>query len=189
MKSNMKAWLVSIFLASIPAITQADAKAGREKAELCILCHKPANSEPFVPRLQGQTREYVYAQIKAFKEKKRSSFSMMAMNVEKLTDKDMHDLADYFASQQPPKEDFSIDERRSAKGASKAAELLCAACHQPSYLGKGEVARLAGLSPKYTALQISNIQAGQRSHPASQSMKNLAREEVEDIAQYLAQLH
>jgi cytochrome c553 len=52
-------------VASSPAL--ADERAGAKKAQLCLLCHKPDNRMAYVPTLEGQTRDYLIAQMKASK--------------------------------------------------------------------------------------------------------------------------
>jgi hypothetical protein len=74
-----------------------------------------------VPTLEGQTREYLYAQIKAYREKRRPDPVMQA-NVATLSDKDMRDLADYFSSRKPVRALFQLDPQKVAKGESKVKE-------------------------------------------------------------------
>jgi hypothetical protein len=74
-----------------------------------------------VPTLEGQTREYLYAQIKAYREKRRPDPVMQA-NVATLSDKDMRDLADYFSSHKPVRALFQLDPQKVAKGESKVKE-------------------------------------------------------------------
>jgi len=68
----MKTFIVLLIFSFVPSIGQADAEAGKEKAQLCMLCHKPNFSAGSIPLLAGQNREYLYKQIKDFKEKQRS---------------------------------------------------------------------------------------------------------------------
>ena len=59
----------------LPAESLADAKAGERKAQLCLLCHKADYaSAPMsaMPLLEAQPYTYLYAQIKAYKEKRRT---------------------------------------------------------------------------------------------------------------------
>jgi cytochrome c553 len=43
----------------IPIDTLADTKAGEKKAQLCLLCHKPANVMASAPLLEAQPAKYL----------------------------------------------------------------------------------------------------------------------------------
>ena len=70
------------------------------KSDSCAHCHgTDGNSTSSAyPSLAGQTREYPYRQIKAFKEGSRKN-SMMSPAAVVLSDQDAQDLAEYFAEQ------------------------------------------------------------------------------------------
>jgi cytochrome c553 len=170
-----------------PASTFADAKAGEKKAELCLLCHKPNSREAWIPTLEGQTREYLIAQVKAFKEKRRSNTAMQT-NVLTLSDRDIRDIADYFASRKPLRGAYTLDGARVARGKVLTEEAQCGKCHGLDYSGKKEVPRLAGMEPRYSASQLMAFAAGTRSHPAVPVFSSLAQVDAMSIAQYLAAL-
>jgi cytochrome c553 len=140
-----------------------------------------------VPTLEGQTREYLYTQIKAYREKRRPDPVMQA-NVATLSDKDMRDIADYFASRKPVRASFQLDPQRIAKGESKVRELNCDTCHMPDFSGKKEVPRLAGVDPRYLGSQIIAFALSKRSHPPVTGMRFISEEDAENLGQYFAQL-
>ena len=179
--------LLVLIIAFVPSIGHADVKAGEEKAQLCLLCHKPNFSGSAIPLLAGQTREYLYKQIKDFKDKKRAG-SFMQMNVANLTDQDMLDIADYFSSRAIIKESFRLDAKRIARGKSKAEILECAACHMADFSGKMEVPSLVAIHPSYIAAQIEAFSAGRRSHPFINGSSGISSSDSEDLVQYFAQL-
>ena len=85
-----------------------DPAAGQKKATICFACHG-ANGTPIAPmfpRLAGQRADYLYYRLVSFKHAnpKDPYYSVSAMTplVAPLSDTDMRDLADYFASQTPP---------------------------------------------------------------------------------------
>ena len=162
----------------------ADAKAGEKKAQLCVLCHKPNNPMAYAPTLEGQTREYLYAQIKAFKEKRRSDPAMQ-MNAASLSEKDMRDISDYFASRKPVRDPLPLDAKKIAKGASRAKELQCGTCHRSDFSGNKEVPRLAGLHPKYVVLQLAAFKSS-RPHPPVEGLRALSEEDAENLSHYFA---
>lgn len=170
-----------------PATAYAEAKAGEKKAELCLLCHKPNNREAWLPTLEGQSREYLIAQIKAYKEKRRSNTAMQT-NVMSLSDRDIRDIADYFASRKPVRGAYTLDGARVARGKVLTEESQCGQCHGTDYSGRKEVPRLAGMEPRYSASQLMAFAAGTRTHPAVPVFSSLAQADAMSIAEYLAGL-
>jgi cytochrome c553 len=180
------AWL-TLLLGMAPALALADAKAGEKKAQLCRICHRADNPPAYIPTLEGQTREYLFNQIKAYKDNRRPDPTMQT-NVASLSVKDIRDIADYFASQTPLRGAFPFDEAKAGRGKARAAALKCAACHREDYSGNKEVPRLAGLEPRYIGPQLVAIAAGNRAHPAFESVQRLSPGDAEELAQYFATL-
>ena len=112
----------------------------------------------------------------------------MQTNVASLSDRDMCDIADYFASQKPVRVSFPLDATTVSRGKSKAEALKCASCHMPGYSGNKEVPRLAGLEPRYIAPQLVAFAGGKRAHPPADGMRDLSAADAVDLAQYFAQL-
>ena len=84
-----------------------DPAAGEKKATACFACHG-SNGVPIAPtfpRLAGQRADYLYHRLASFKHAGPKdpyySVSPMTPNVAALSDKDMRDLAAYFAAQTP----------------------------------------------------------------------------------------
>ena len=84
-----------------------DPAAGQKKATLCFACHG-ANGAPIAPtfpRLAGQRANYLYHRLVSFKHANPKdpyySVSPMTPLVAPLSDTDMRDLAEFFASQAP----------------------------------------------------------------------------------------
>ncbi len=112
----------------------------------------------------------------------------MQTNVAQLSERDMRDIADYFASRKPVRGTFPLDEAKASRGKARAEALKCAACHKDDYSGNKEVPRLAGVEPRYIAPQLVAFAEGKRAHPPFEGMRQLSPEEAEDLAQYFAQL-
>jgi cytochrome c553 len=183
----MKFLIMILIFSFVPSIGQADAEAGKEKAQICMICHKPNFSSASIPLLAGQKREYLYKQIKDFKEKRRPS-SFMQLNVANLSDQDMHDIADYFSSREVIRETFSLDSVKINQGESKAEELKCASCHMADFSGDKEVPSLVAIDPIYIMNQVVAFQTGNRLHPLINSSTRISESDTEDLAQYFAQL-
>lgn len=108
---------VSAWLESIPSLppdsTEAPLDADKAAAaaamfsERCEACHGPGGREPQegFPRIAGQKKAYVIAQLKDIKEKARTNgqSEVMLPIVEELSDADIELLAAYVAAQDPTK--------------------------------------------------------------------------------------
>jgi len=78
-----------------------DAAAGKEKATtVCAACHGADGNSPApnFPKLAGQNQDYLVAVLKHYRNKQRSN-AIMNGQAEKLTDKEIADLAAYYAQQ------------------------------------------------------------------------------------------
>jgi cytochrome c553 len=87
---------------------QGDVATGSQKSAVCAACHGAdgAPTAPLFPRLSGQRANYLYYRLVAFHsaDPKSPYYSASPMTplAAQLSDRDMRDLAVYFASQ-PPK--------------------------------------------------------------------------------------
>ena len=75
-----------------------DATAGRQKAEVCAVCHglDGLAKIPEAPNIAGQTESYLIEQITAFKSGERKN-EMMSVVVQDLSDTDIENLAAYYS--------------------------------------------------------------------------------------------
>lgn len=94
--------LIAACLISASAAAQGDAEAGRTKAYTCTGCHGiPGYMNVYptyhVPKLGGQSEEYIVAALEAYAEGKRTHPTMEAQ-AHTLSEQDMRDVAAYFAS-------------------------------------------------------------------------------------------
>jgi cytochrome c553 len=86
---------------SLPAVAASgDPEVGRKKSTPCAACHgaNGVSPSPDFPNLAGQYADYLQTALTHYKNGKRKNAIMQAQ-VEKLSNKDMMDLAAYFASQ------------------------------------------------------------------------------------------
>jgi cytochrome c553 len=170
-----------------PAKAYGDAKAGEKKAQLCLLCHKPNNREAWLPTLEGQTREYLVTQLKAFKEKRRFNPAMQT-NAMSLSDRDIRDIADYFASRKPVRGAYTLDGLKVGRGKVLVEKSKCGECHGANHGGRKEIPRLAGMDPRYASSQLLAFAAGTRAHPAPEVFSSLSEGDAKSIGEYLAGL-
>jgi cytochrome c553 len=162
------------------------------KSDSCAHCHGvDGNSTASVyPTLAGQTREYLYRQIKDFKEGRRKN-PMMSPSVGILSDQDMLDLAEYFSAQNATRGSFKTDPAVVAEGKKIADEAQCASCHQPGYKGLNEFPRLTRQKYPYLVKQLKDFRDGTRTNDGGvmgPTTKTLTDEQIQALAQYLCSL-
>jgi cytochrome c553 len=144
-----------------------------------------------LPLLEGQTRDYLYNQIKAYKEKRRpdpTPILVMQVTTANLSDADMRDIADYFASRKPIAVSYPVDPAAVSRGQALAESMKCAGCHMADYSGKNETPRLAGLNPRYLTRQLQAFVAGKRAHPLMNGVKEFPAADAQALGHYLGQL-
>lgn len=181
-------FLAALSAAISPAIA-ADAQAGAKRAQVCIVCHKLAQSYSF-PLLEGQPKEYLYTQMKAYKDKRRV-WPGRPHNDTSLPERDLRNIAEYFSAQKMPGAPFRIDPSRVALGREKAEELKCGNCHLPDFSGKDEVPRLAGQVPEYLVAQLEAFRSGARSHgrePTADPARNANEQDSEPLGHFFASM-
>jgi len=164
--------------------------AGAAKSDSCAHCHgTDGNSTSSAyPSLAGQPREYLYRQIKAFKEGSRKN-AMMSTAVVVLSDQDMQDLAEYFSGQTLVRSTAKTDPAIIEQGKKLASEAQCVACHQPSFKGLNEFPRVSRQRYPYIVKQLKDFREGTRvSDAMGPTAKNLTDEQIEALAQYLTSL-
>jgi len=167
---------------SIDAV--ADASAGEKKAQLCLICHKPAMPNALAPLLDAQPAKYLVQAINEYKTGKRSDPGLlMKTNVGSLSARDIRDIADYFSSRPPLTGVYVTDPDKVAAGENRVAELKCGSCHGQNFAGSEAVPRLAGQTPGYLMRQLASFAEGRRTHPPSEPPFDKVGD-VQAIAQY-----
>ena len=162
------------------------------KSDSCAHCHgvDGNSSGSAFPSLAGQTREYLYRQIKAFKEGIRKD-PMMSPAATVLTDADMLELADYYSNQTLVRSTYTTDPTLVAEGKKIAADMACVSCHQPGFKGLNEFPRLSRQKFSYLVKQLKDYRAGTRINDngiMAAIAKPLTDEQIKALAQYLTGL-
>ncbi|MBI1965384.1 MAG: cytochrome c [Betaproteobacteria bacterium] len=99
--NKLIAIICCLLLGVAPALA-GDAAAGKDKSKTCAACHGPEGNTPAAPdfpRLAGQHYDYLVKAISAYQSGARKSPVMMPM-VEKLSKRDIEDLAEFYSRQQ-----------------------------------------------------------------------------------------
>lgn len=192
--------IIALLLYSATSIlSAADIAAGKTKASLCVACHgTDGNSNnPDWPSLAGQNAKYLVKQITDFRDGKRKSAQMAPM-VATLTDTDIVDIAEFFASQ--TLKPGSTLEKYVRLGSQiykggVAGVMGCIGCHGPTGAGLDAAGfpQVSGQKIPYVITQLKNFKDGSRANDSSGMMNNISAamndEQIEAIANYLAGLH
>jgi cytochrome c553 len=170
----------------------ADAMAGASKAQICLTCHQPQHRLAAMPLLEGQPAEYLYVQLKAYKDDRRSDPTMtMSPSAANLSDVDMREISAFFAAQTAPSVAYQVDSAKVGPGRNKAAALGCGNCHRGDQNATSAVPRLTGQALGYSMAQLQAFATGKRAHGAGSNAApavSLNSADIEDLANYFAQL-
>ena len=171
------------------SISTVSADSARLKAGTCLGCHgipEYTNVYPSyqVPKLGGQHKEYIISALKAYKNGQRGHLTMHAQAV-KLSDQDIADIAQFFASQPLIKE----DENPSKKIAIDQNKLAtCVACHGAQ--GNSPIPtnpRLAGQYRSYLYRALQDYKSGERKNAIMAGMvSTLTDKDMQDLAVFYA---
>ena len=137
------------------------------KVEYCTDCHGPSGQGYHgyltMPRLAGQTPEYIDKQLRNFadRSRERNLFINMA-RVHGLSSDLRGALAAHFRGLDPrpigggPRNLQGTGKRIYDEGIPEANIPACAACHGPDAKGQEEIPRLAGQLYAYTVKELTN---------------------------------
>jgi cytochrome c553 len=181
--SSKVAWT----LETVKLARGGDAAHGRKLNEDCSGCHGPAGNAdtPDIPNLAGQDPLYVYKQLQDYKAELRAS-PIMGEAVKTLSDKDMADLAAFYASQLParpasatagPPRDAAVA-RLASEGDGRRLIVACDACHgkdgagNPGFYG---MPSLANQKFDDLSLELTNFRSGDRANDVYRVMRDACR--------------
>lgn len=102
MMNSVRCAAAILALIATPAALAGDGEAGRLKANTCMGCHGiPGYNNAYptyrVPKVGGQSADYIAAALKAYKSGERPHKTMQAQ-AQSLSDEDIADIAAYLAS-------------------------------------------------------------------------------------------
>jgi cytochrome c553 len=176
------------------AINNAAAKVA---VNLCSSCHGPAGDSisPTFPKLAGQQKLYLAAQLRALKDKSRSDpeahdymWGIAATLDEALVD----GLASYYSSQKPaagtPGDPALIAQGKQLfeSGDNSRKITACASCHGTNAEGSAIFPRLAGQHAAYILRQLQVIQTSLRKSPVMHGLiTELKLNDMKAVAEFL----
>jgi cytochrome c553 len=174
------------------------------KIGYCTDCHGPSGQGYrgffVMPRLAGQTPEYLENQLRAFVEGTRQSHNGMIMSrVHGISPSMRSALAEEFADLHPRsygRAPGGLAERGKQiyeEGIPDSNVPACSVCHGPEAKGKGPIPRLAGQLYPYTIKALTNW-GRERSEAANSRVMqpiahSLTHSEMEAVAAYFSSLN
>jgi cytochrome c553 len=187
---------VSVALAAESSDTLNNA-AAKIAVNLCSSCHGPGGNSisPTFPKLAGQQKMYLAAQLRALKGKTRSdpeAHDYMWGIAGTIDDSLIDPLAEYYASRPPapgrPGDPKLVAEgkRFFENGDSSRNIQACASCHAANAQGQSIFPRLAGQHAAYIVRQLQVIQNNLRQAPIMHGIvTELKPDEMKALAEFL----
>jgi len=179
--------LCGLFLLHSPAFAQQAVPGGiAERAAPCIACHGKegrATSDGSFPRIAGKPSGYLYNQLVNFRDGRRKNAQMNTM-IAYMSDQNLKEFADYFASLQPPypppqaptvsPSELERAHMLATQGDPARNIPACTACHGEKLTGtQPSIPGLVGLSRSYLAWQFGSWKDGTRKAAAPDCMAQI----------------
>ncbi len=171
-----------------------------DTVHVCSSCHGPGGhslSSTF-PRLAGQQKDYLIAQLTAFRDHTRAdphAQTYMWGMAARLSDPAIAAIAAYYAAQPPVPgtPDASPEAQAGHKiyteGIAAESVPACILCHGEKGAGNGPIPRLAGQHSAYIERQLEAFASKARANEIMhENSKNLTDEQIRDVAAYVRSL-
>jgi cytochrome c553 len=167
---------------------------------VCSSCHGPdgRSISPTFPRLAGQQKDYLVAQLQAFRDKTRAdphAQTYMWGMAAQLSDSTIDGIATYYASQAPvagkpsASPETAGGEKIFTEGIPPESVAACMSCHGEKAEGNGPIPRLAGQHQAYLARQLEAFASMARANEIMhENSKDLTAEQISAVTAYLATL-
>ena len=203
MKKLLSSLLVAMAASGVVSnVAAQDAKAGEQKAAMCIGCHGiPGYQASFpevhkVPMISGQGDKYIIAALTGYKKGERKHPTMRGI-AGSLSDKDMADLAAFYSTHAPGITPVAAKPAREPS--AQVTELLkkgnCISCHGDNFSKPIDASypKLAGQHADYLYVALKSYQGGNsvvgRGNAIMGGMvKPYSLSELKAMAQYIGSL-
>lgn len=188
---------------SVDVARVGEVPAPRAVHDICWRCHGvngTGRGAGAFPSLAGQRSAYVYASLRAFRDRSRFS-AIMSEIAHELSDDAMREVADYYERLPPREPEGHGDEASIAMGRAVATQGIsdrdippCIECHGPTMLPKNALyPQLTGQHFHYLTSQLTLLQAHRRGGTANVNLMHtfvsrLRPDEIRDVARYYAAL-
>ncbi len=172
-----------------PALAEGDPESGKVLSYTCLGCHgiegyRNAYPSYRVPRLGGQTAEYIAIALRGYRDGERKHPTMQGQ-ASSLSDQDIDDIAAYFSNV-----GGKLVPADGTDGASFDAAATCVACHGQNGISVNPIwPTLAGQHESYLEHALHQYRNGERKNGimAAQAML-IGEEDVARLAKYFAGL-
>ena len=178
--------------ASTGAAVAQDAQRGAALATPCLQCHGANGRSQMetIPSLAGQPADFITIQMILLREGLRQA-PAMAPFAASLADRDIEDLAAYFASLPPgpPDDRGPRDAALVAVAEALVGPRHCASCHVSDYGGRNQIPRIAAQREEYLVHAMTQYRDGTRAGPDTQmngAVVGLSDAQIAALANYLA---
>ena len=204
MKFQRRLLIVSFLFIALINPAYSDVSKGKELSASCVACHgdNGISLNPVWPKLAGQNPKYLAAQLHEFKkgpDGNRNNAVMYGIAMT-LSDSDINNLSDYYASLKPTvgvvKDDYLELGRSIYRGGNMDIKMqACMSCHGPNGQGNyaAAIPMLSGQHSQYTYQQLKNFQISTRSNDYNKMMRNIVHrmtdEEMKAVASYIEGLY
>ena len=177
---------------AVCAQSKGDASRGAARAAACVSCHGSPARAPLAgnPSLDGQMAHYLELQLVLMREGLREVPQMAGM-LKGLSDRDLGDIAAYFAGQKAQSGAAGRDAKLYARGAALAKTMICGNCHGDDYRGQKHLPRLAHQREDYLAAALKAYRDNKRSGIDTSMngvMYQVTDNDIQALAHYLAHL-
>jgi cytochrome c553 len=191
MRGTLSCAAAALFIAAAPAAF-AGIEEGRVKAQACVACHGADGNSPVpqFPSIAGQPRQFIEMSLIMFREGRRINEAMKPL-VDKMTNADVRDLAQFFASQKMAAPAKQAVAEVAARGKAITESNNCVQCHSATLGGQQHIPRLAGQHKDYLLAQLKGFKAGTRADfdgTMTSAAQALAPQDLELVADYLSTL-
>nr|WP_246513923.1 c-type cytochrome [Neoroseomonas soli] len=174
------------------APAQDAARGAGLAADRCSACHGADGRSqiPDIPSLAGQQAGFITLQMILIREGIRHVPAMAAV-AQGMPDRDIEDLAAYFASlpPAPPEDRRPRDAALASAGEALIGPRLCGVCHLPSLTGRDQIPRIVAQHEDYLARAMTEYRDGRRVGADAQmngAMVGLSDADIAALAHYLA---
>ncbi len=192
--SSRVAWT----LETVRLARSGDAVRGKRLHKDCADCHGPAGNvaTPDVPDLGGQDVLYTYKQLQDYRTRSREHF-IMSESVASLSDRDMADLAAFYAAQKPPRSTGAASVSNAAVvelvSVGDGVRLIpaCDACHGERGAGNPRFYGMPALQNQKIqdlVVQLTAFRSGERGNDVYRVMRDVSKRlsdaEIAGLAAY-----
>lgn len=182
MRKTVISILGGLMLAGGTSAAADDPAAGRKVANMCRTCHgiNGYAQTPIAPHIGGEPKEYLEAQLMAFKSGTRQH-EMMSVVTAGLTERQISDVAAWYASHNVT---ATLPDGVDPDDAPEA----CASCHGGDGISVlADAPNLAGEVNIYLDTQLKAFRIGKRKHETMSAVAaQLTDDEIREVANWYA---